>query len=705
MSEIDLKFDGAADNTHPVNLTFYPEGWKASDVNLVFSEALDTSHPVKLKFGTGGTEAPKVANPNLILNAVVPAPNLSGIIGKPIGLAFSALVPAPQLTGLIAHSRALSLAATVPAPALSVLLYKTREVQLIASIPAPVMSVSLMYDNAVYRGPNATVQPSWQVADTAYSATEMGHQATKPLPSGKESPFQAAQKLQSIAQMPWQGNLSTRTNMHSRFQDGIKVGTDTTNNHANMLRLRNPLGGKWQDGIKVGADLHDGWQDRFRYPRPSLAAEWTEARKTGVDRTTTAGVANPTQAGKESDWQVARKPRDGLYTWTVPVTPPEPGCYTPPLGDDVPLLFSELFSTSADLLFSCGKNVIPPSTVTTVVPIKRTYIVLNDVQLIRVDGNLELPVIALSLNIDMDSWTWSFTASLPASALSLIEPGVSGDPVVLKATVNGASYLLLAESITRDRTFGKSTISVSGRGQSAMLADPYSPIQTFANAIDRTAQQLMADALTINGVSIGWAIDWRIDDWLVPAGAWSHQGSYMSAINAITAAAGAFIQPDPVLKTLRVRPRYPYKPWEWYGAGVVPDLELPTAAIVKESIAWTEKPAYNAVYVSGTTAGGILGHVKRAGTAGDMMAPMITDALITQAAAARQRGTNVLADTGRGATYSLSLPVLAETGIIDPGTLVRYVDNGNPTIGVVKGVSVNAAMPSVRQTIEVQTHG
>ena len=37
----------------------------------------------------------------------------------------------------------------------------------------------------------------------------------------------------------------------------------------------------------------------------------------------------------------------------------------------------------------------------------------------------------------------------------------------------------------------------------------------------------------------------------------------------------------------------------------------------------------------------------RAGTAGDVLAPMVVDALITQAAAARQRGIAVLADTGR----------------------------------------------------------
>lgn len=629
-----------------------------ADVKLRFDAPLSTAKPVELRFG-----APLVAvdESNLSLNATLPAPTLSGSIQR------------------------------------------VRAVMLAATLPAPTMSAALAYNNAVYRGSNATAHTGWQVADKTCGATDIDFQSAEPLPSGKDSAFQSAQKLQSSAPMQWQSGIRARTRQDTSWQDGIKVGMANTDHQADMIRLRNRSETQWQDGLKVVADTHAGWQDRFRYPRPELAAKWADARRLGIENTASAGVGKPTTVCRDSHWQPARKPPAGTYTWVTPVVPPDV-CYHPPLGGDVPLLFQDVFSASTDLLFYCRKNVTPPAAAV-VVPIKRTYIVINDAQLLRVDGNHALPTYSLSLNIDMDSWTWGFTASLPASALSLVEPDSAGDPVLLKAVINGASYLLLAESIQRDRTFGTSRISVAGRGRSAMLAEPYSPLLTFANSQARTAQQLMADALTINGTSIGWDIDWRITDWLVPAGAWNHQGSYMSAVNAIAAAAGAFIQPDPVNQILRVRPRYPVAPWDWYGQTVTPDLELPAAIITKEGIAWTEKPQYNAVYVSGATAGGILGHVKRSGSAGDNAAPMITDALITHTDAARQRGLNVLADTGRIATYTLSLPVLPETGIIDPGTLVRYVDNGNPTVGVVKGVSVTVGLPKVQQTIEVQTHG
>jgi hypothetical protein len=65
------------------------------------------------------------------------------------------------------------------------------------------------------------------------------------------------------------------------------------------------------------------------------------------------------------------------------------------------------------------------------------------------------------------------------------------------------------------------------------------------------------------------------------------------------------------------------------------------------------------VFVSGQEVG-VLAQVSRAGTAGDVFAPMVVDALITQAAAARQRGIAVLADTGRQVELSLRLPVLLD---------------------------------------------
>lgn len=338
---------------------------------------------------------------------------------------------------------------------------------------------------------------------------------------------------------------------------------------------------------------------------------------------------------------------------------------------------------------------------TTIVPVQRVYIVINNASLRRVDGNIFIPTFNMSLNLDADSWTWGFSASLPDSTLASIEPASSGAPVEVELVVNGIAYRALIESISRSRSFGKSSISVQGRGKTALLDSPYAPVSNFSNSQPRTAQQLMGDVLTVNAVPMDWAVDWQLTDWSVPAGVFSHQGSYISALNSIAGAVGGYIQPHASLNELSVLPRYPSTPWSW--ASRTPDFELPAAVTVTEGISWVEKARYNRVFVSGVQQG-VLGQVTRTGTAGDLLAPMITDQLITHADAARQRGLTVLANTGRQATVSLKLPVLAETGIITPGKFVRYVDGATTRVGIVRSVGVEIGSPDIFQTLGIETH-
>ena len=126
--------------------------------------------------------------------------------------------------------------------------------------------------------------------------------------------------------------------------------------------------------------------------------------------------------------------------------------------------------------------------------------------------------------------------------------------------------------------------------------------------------------------------------------------------------------------------------------------------VQRESLRWLEKPAYNRVFVSGQGAG-VLGQVTRAGTAGDVLAPMVTDALITDIAAARQRAISIFGATGRSLDVSLSLPVLPATGVIQPGTCVQYADGAATRKGLVRSVSVQVSgQVSVLQTIGVEVH-
>ena len=336
-----------------------------------------------------------------------------------------------------------------------------------------------------------------------------------------------------------------------------------------------------------------------------------------------------------------------------------------------------------------------------VIPVQEVYIVINSFSLVRVDTSQPVDALSFEASIDASSWVWSWSATIPASQLALVASPALGEFVELLATVNGTGLRLVVERYNRDRSFGQASVKVSGRGRAAWLADPHSPIQTVMNTETRTAQQLVNDALMVNGVSIGWAVDWQLEDWSVPAGAWSHTGTYIEAAIRIAESGGGYVQADRTAQTLHILPYYPVAPWLWDAE--TPDLTLPDAVCVTEGIEWLDKPPYNAIYIVGGE-GGRQDLVKRAGTAGDRLAPTVVDPLATATAMTRQRGLRVIADTGRQALVSVSLPILAETGIILPGTLVHYTEQGVPHRGLSRSVAIQHAFPTARQTIRIETH-
>lgn len=419
------------------------------------------------------------------------------------------------------------------------------------------------------------------------------------------------------------------------------------------------------------------------------------------------GLASPVgasffMAGKQfvdMPWQVAAHPLAGRSA--LPVVPPVLG---PRFNADLLFECPRLVGSPTHLLFSthpCDPTV--PTTGTVFVPIREVYFVLNTSSLRRVDGNLQIATFAMSLSLDVDSWTWQFSASMPAEVLPLLEPSASGDPVEVEAMINGSPYRMLVESINRERAFAQSSIRVSGRGIAATLDAPYAPVQSFTNTGARTAQQLMSDVLTVNGASLGWTINWGLTDWLVPAGVFNHNGSYINAINSIAASAGGYLQPSGIGKILNVLPRYKVAPWNW-AAEIAPEYQLPVDLMTREGVQWVERARYNRVYVSGQGEG-VLGRVTRQGTAGELAAPMVVDSLITHADAARQRGVSILGNTGRIANISLKLPVLAETNIITPGKYVDFVDGTITRRGVVRSVQVETqGITDIWQTIGVETH-
>lgn len=338
-----------------------------------------------------------------------------------------------------------------------------------------------------------------------------------------------------------------------------------------------------------------------------------------------------------------------------------------------------------------GTGPAPGETIT--VPVQRVYIVLNEIQLLRVSNTTPISALTMNITFDCDSWLPQFTATIPESARDAIMPDPS--PVEVEAIVNGVQFRFFVERIQRNRQFGQNTITIAGRGIACELDAPYAVASQWTNGTQMTAQQIINDTLT----NTGYSQTWGITDWLVPANTFSQYGTPAQVAASVAEASGSVLQADWLLRDLRMMPRYPVKPWDW--AGATPEYVIPGAVTQTESLEWIEKPSYNVVYVSGQQ-NGVLGQVKITGTAGDLAAPMFTHPLITHNDAARQKGISILGDTGRKTMLQLTMPVLPATGVIDVCRLIEFNDGSTTRRGIVRANTISVNWPTVRQTLTVE---
>src|SRR5690606_8761824 len=126
-------------------------------------------------------------------------------------------------------------------------------------------------------------------------------------------------------------------------------------------------------------------------------------------------------------------------------------------------------------------------------------------------------------------------------------------------------------------------------------------------------------------------------------------------------------------------------------------------------------PLYDAVVVTGELAGkGVTCKVRRAGEAGNLYAPQVSNPLITEAAAGAERGRNVLSDRGEQASIDLTLPLFAapllagQTGRVLPLDLVEVQAAEGTWHGLCTAVRIEARRDDkavvIEQTVTLERH-
>ena len=84
---------------------------------------------------------------------------------------------------------------------------------------------------------------------------------------------------------------------------------------------------------------------------------------------------------------------------------------------------------------------------------------------------------------------------------------------------------------------------------------------------------------------------------------------------------------------------------------------------------------------------------------------MAVHPLITTIGAAKQRARAELSESGRAIKDQLTMMIQPQTGVIKPGTVLRYTDSDNATrLGIVRATSISSQFPVLTQTLEVDSH-
>lgn len=667
----DLLFDAPASDSTALVFGGEAAAQVGASPNLVFRDAPATNGDLVFVADPIDVEEPISQTSTVTVNAALPSLQSAGVLR--VGTQVTCAAPLPNLSGVGALRFGVHVSSVAPLPVL-------------------VAHGAVTYFVNVQRPTVGSLLTSASVAVVVETGITQGQQHARATAAGVSTAFQQATASGVSTAVPFTDAQRFARADVGRFAEGVLFRSLTA---ANMQEgdpsLRFSQDAKFQDAAREQSwPKQQRFQDGLRDRRPQAQGRAQEANRSGRRLGTKGGHATPRSHARHSPFQESWVPRPGIYV--RPVVPVVPREYW-----GTALLFACPPIAAPHLVF--GAQQCAPEPVA--IPIRKVYIVINNITLHRIDTGAELHAHSFSMSLDYQSWTWSWSASLHDDAAPHLGRDSQGDPAELIAQVNGTPFRLRLVSVGRDRRFNPTRWSVSGQGKAAILAAPWAPTLSFGNpTAARTAQQLTADALTINGAGIGWTVDWGLQDWQVPAGAWAMQGSYIDAINDIAASVGGYVQPHATDSVLRILPRYPDAPWTW--ASITPDFEIPEDAAEVEGTQYIDRCGYNRVFVGGVGAG-VFGPLTRAGTAGNVIAPQVTHALITDATAHRQRGIAELSDTGKQEHITLTMQVLPETGVIVPGQFVRYLGD-IPALGIVRSTSIDWSRPKLRQTIRLETH-
>jgi|SRR5690554_190295 len=330
------------------------------------------------------------------------------------------------------------------------------------------------------------------------------------------------------------------------------------------------------------------------------------------------------------------------------------------------------------------------------------YNMATDLTVIDVATQTALAIDDVSMSLDIDSFAWTLSARvLNRASMNLAMPSK-----LIKVSTMGYDWIFVVESYSSTRGIG-TTYRIQASSQSRMLDAPWQDISSNVEAAATTWKQA-AESL----MPLGWSVEFnRIQDYIIPAGAWSYIDKTLKAALAdLLEAIGVVAIPDMSQQVLHIQPRYKYAPWEYNAASTEPDVIVHEAMIISESGQYHPANVHNGVWVSGNSRHGVIVEAVREGTDGLPAAADVYHDLIVDVDAGRQKAKQIIAASGSKTLVTLETIITdeqASPGLITPGMLVEIRSDGETWRGICLSTNVaGAGLPAITQTITVERdHG
>lgn len=566
----------------------------------------------------------------------------------------------------------------------------------------PVITVTASYDANVSRPLATGTGSAWQQGEVSTAGQSNAWQLADKYRDDVDAVWSPGQLAVTGNTVAWQQAAQQRKSAVSEWQQGDCITVSANDQYGELGAIRAASVLPWQQAIPMSAARNDRFKDLYRV-RQSVDCGWQHGSRITAAWRFGFSVADWINTVNAIVWERAIKPPVGRSK-PNPVIPPKPPEYQ---ASTLLNFMCELCCIDPlDIQLNFGEQPCPTN--------YKTIFIMNEISLKRVSDDAEIEILSANVSIDKNSWCWAFSGAIPKTELANVRPGNSG-PVEVELSVNGFQWRFIVESYSENKQFANTAVTIQGRSATALLDAPYAPVRSYTEISSSYARTLADNELARNGEVSDFTINWQIIDelgWLVPANVFTYVNlTPVAAIKAIAESVGGYVNSDPVTRTLHIRPEYAFPVWQI--AGQTPDKTINYDFVTSEALKWSAKPDYDKVFVSGEN-NGVLAPVRKAGTAGSNEAPMVVHQLITDGAAARQRGIVELSRGGKQADITIELPLIADVGLCLPSEIVDFevpcdgacTDGLEPWRGMVTGVAIAATNSNgkitVTQTVDLE---